>query len=178
MKIVAECSLKIGRGGGEVSWHFWVAHTLTKLEWTTPLVFFTTLPSSSFKEFLIIMLWKEGGGWSRGGTHRAQGPTWSLIEPDACKAKKFVFEAWHPSNNFYVWMSGFSNYSWTSRKQPPKMQWPFTGGGCLQESNHRGPLPRRSLGTSTLWKIIYCLQYLSYTVCSSTLSLKFFVYSK
>ena len=28
----------------------------------------------------------------------------------------------------------------------------------LQESNHRRPLPRRGIGTSTLWKIIYCMQ--------------------
>ena len=26
------------------------------------------------------------------------------------------------------------------------------GGGRLQESNHRGPLPRRGPGTSTSWK--------------------------
>ena len=31
-------------------------------------------------------------------------------------------------------------------------EWSLTGGGRLQESNHRGPW------TSTLWKIIYCMQ--------------------
>ena len=48
--------------------------------------------------------------------------------------------------------------------------------GRLQESNHRGPLPRRGLGTSTLWKIIYCMQCLSYAMCSTLLLLKFFVH--
>ena len=33
-------------------------------------------------------------------------------------------------------------------------------------------------GTSTLWKIIYCMQCLSHDMCSSKLLLKFFVYSK
>ena len=32
-------------------------------------------------------------------------------------------------------------------------------------------------GTSTLWKIIYCMQCLSHDMCSSKLLLKFFVYS-
>ena len=109
MKIVAACSLKIGRGQGEVSWHFWAVHTLTKT-WVDRFIgFFTTPPFPSFKEFFIIMPWKEGGGWSRGRTRRVQGPTWPLIEPDACKAKKFVLEAWHPFNNCHVWRSGFSN---------------------------------------------------------------------
>ena len=53
--------------------------------------------------------------------------------------------------------------------------------GRLQESNHRGPLPKRDLGTFTLWKMIYCIQFLSYGRCSSILLLKFcvhVVYSK
>ena len=37
---------------------------------------------------------------------------------------------------------------------------------------------RRGPDTSTLWKITYCMQFLSYAMCSSMLSLKFFVYSK
>ena len=38
-----------------------------------------------------------------------------------------------------------------------KAEWLLTGGGCIQESNHRGPFPRRGPGgpgTSTLWKIV------------------------
>ena len=50
--------------------------------------------------------------------------------------------------------------------------------GRLQESNHRGPLPRRGPSTFTLWKIIYCIQFLIYALCSSMLLLKFFVHSK
>ena len=42
----------------------------------------------------------------------------------------------------------------------------------------RGPLTWRGPGTSTLWKIIYCMQFLSYPMCSSMLSLKFSIYSK
>ena len=45
--------------------------------------------------------------------------------------------------------------------------WSLTGGGRVQESNHMGPLPRRGPGTSTSWKIIYCMQFLSYAMCSS-----------
>ena len=48
----------------------------------------------------------------------------------------------------------------------------------IEESNHLGPLPRRGPGTSTLWKIIYCMQCLSYDMCRDMLFLKFFVYSK
>ncbi|CAH3182619.1 unnamed protein product [Porites evermanni] len=43
-------------------------------------------------------------------------------------------------------------------------EWSLTGGGRLQESNYRAPLPRRGPGTSTLWKIIYCILYLSYEI--------------
>ena len=48
------------------------------------------------------------------------------------------------------------------------------GGGRLQESNHRRSLPRRGPDTSTLWKIISCMQCLSYAMCSSMLSFEFF----
>ena len=54
-------------------------------------------------------------------------------------------------------------YSRTSRKRPPKMQ---RLSGRLQESNLTGPLTRRGPGTSTLWKIIHCMQCLSYDMCS------------
>ena len=59
-------------------------------------------------------------------------------------------------------------YSLTFRMQQPKMQ-RLSGGlqevvtYSVQESNHIGPLPRRGPGTSTLWKIIYCMQFPSYT---------------
>ena len=73
----------------------------------------------------------------------------------------------------------FSDYSRTSRKRPPKnanTQWSIMGGGHLQELNHRGPLSRRGPGTSNLWKILNCMQFLSYAMCSSLLLQKFFVY--
>ena len=57
--------------------------------------------------------------------------------------------------------------------QNAKTEWSLTGGGHLQESNPGGRLPRRGPGTSTLWKIIYCIQCLSYDVCSSMLSRSF-----
>ena len=50
--------------------------------------------------------------------------------------------------------------------------------GRLQVSNLWGPLRRRVPGTSALWKIIYCMQCLSYDRCNDMLSLKVFVYSK
>ena len=76
-------------------------------------------PPPLIKEFLIIMLRKEGSGWSTGGTHRVQGPTWSLIEPDACKSKTlFLFFSFIPCLDEWV----LQYYSWTSHKQPPKMQ--------------------------------------------------------
>ena len=37
-------------------------------------------------------------------------------------------------------------------------EWSPTGGGSLQELNHRGSLPTRGPGTSTLWNFIYCMQ--------------------
>ena len=40
------------------------------------------------------------------------------------------------------------------------------------------PPTRKGSGSSTLWKIIYCIQFLSYVMCSSFLLLKFFVYFK
>ena len=39
------------------------------------------------------------------------------------------------------------------------------GGGHLQESNHRGPIPRRVPGTYSLWKIINCMECLSCDMC-------------
>ena len=56
-------------------------------------------------------------------------------------------------------------------KQNAKTEWSLTGGGRLQESNRRGSLPRRLPGTSILWKIIYCMQFLSYAMGSSMLLL-------
>ena len=47
-------------------------------------------------------------------------------------------------------------------------------GGRLQESNRRRSLPRSGPDTSTLWKMIYCMQCLSYAMCSSMLSFEFF----
>ena len=41
----------------------------------------------------------------------------------------------------------------------------FLRGGRLQESNKRALLPRRGPGTSTLWKIISCIQFVSYAMC-------------
>ena len=75
----------------------------------------------------------------------------------------------------------FFKYSRTSRKRSPKMQRLSGrlrgGGGRLQESNHKGSLPTRGPGKSTLWRIIiYCMQCLSSYMCSSMFSLKFFVY--
>ena len=74
----------------------------------------------------------------------------------------------------------FFKYSRTSRKRSPKMQrlsGRLRGGGRLQESNQKGSLPTRGPGKSTLWRIIiYCMQRLSSYMCSSLLSLKFFVY--
>ena len=35
-----------------------------------------------------------------------------------------------------------------------KTEWSLTGGARFQETNHKGSLLRRGLGTSTLWKII------------------------
>ena len=63
-------------------------------------------------------------------------------------------------------------YSRNFRKQPPKMQrLRFREvGGRSQESNHRGPLPRCP-STSALWKIICCMQFLSYSMSSSMLLL-------
>ena len=66
-------------------------------------------------------------------------------------------------------------YSRASRKGLHKMHWL---GGRLQESRHRGSLQWKGPGTSTLWKIIYCMRFLSWNMCSSILSLRFFVCSK
>ena len=56
----------------------------------------------------------------------------------------------------------------------PKAEWSLTGGGRLQESNYRRSRPRRGPDTSTLWKIISCMQCLSYAMCSSMLTFEFF----
>ena len=56
------------------------------------------------------------------------------------------------------------NYSRTFCKRPPKIQ---RLSGRLREVvayNNRtggGHLPRSGVGTSILWKIIYCMQFLS-----------------
>ena len=47
-------------------------------------------------------------------------------------------------------------------------RWSLTGGGHLQESNHRGPLPRWGPGTSTLWKGISRLASTAPFLLSST----------
>ena len=52
------------------------------------------------------------------------------------------------------------------------------GRWSLTRIKRQGSLLRRCTDTSTLWKIIYCIQFLSYNVCSSRLILKFFAYSK
>ena len=59
-----------------------------------------------------------------------------------------------------------------------KTEWSLTGGDRLQESSHKGPLLRRGPGTSTLWKIIYCMQCLRNDMSNSMFSQKFLVYSK
>ena len=74
----------------------------------------------------------------------------------------------------FIMLRFFIKYSRTSHKRPPKMQ---RLSGRLQESNHKGSLPTRGPGKSTLWRIIiYCMQCLSSYMCSSMLSLKFFIY--
>ena len=55
-------------------------------------------------------------------------------------------------------------YSQTSDKRPAKMHRVSTsgslmGGGCLQELNHWGSFPSQGQDSSTLWKKIYCMQY-------------------
>ena len=49
---------------------------------------------------------------------------------------------------------------------------------CYEKRSPRGSLPKRWPDTSTLWKIIYCIQCFNYDNCSSLLLLKFSVYSK
>ena len=51
-----------------------------------------------------------------------------------------------------------------------KTEWSLTGGARFQESNHRGSLPRRGLGTSILWKIMLLDAISSYAMCSSMLT--------
>ena len=52
------------------------------------------------------------------------------------------------------------------------------GRWSLTKMEPQGSLPRRCKDTSTLWKIIYCMQFLSYNMCCSMLIRKFFVYSR
>ena len=75
-----------------------------------------------------------------------------------------LFQTWFEKLGFHCIITTvyFIRYSRASRKRPSKMQ---RLSGRLQESNHRAPLPRRGLGTSTLWKIIYCTQFPSYAMC-------------
>ena len=54
--------------------------------------------------------------------------------------------------------------------QNAKTEWSLTGGARFQESNHRGSLPRRGLGTSILWKIMLLDAISSYAMCSSMLT--------
>ena len=49
---------------------------------------------------------------------------------------------------------------------------------AYKNRNTGGHLPRRGLGTSTAWKITYCMQFLIYAMCSSVLLLKFLAFSK
>ena len=58
--------------------------------------------------------------------------------------------------------------------QNAKTEWSLMEGGRLQESNRRRSLPRSGPDTSTLWKMISCMQCLSYAMCSSMLSFEFF----
>ena len=55
-----------------------------------------------------------------------------------------------------------SSIKWWRSSDHPKCKdwWSLMGGGRLQESNHRWSLSRRGPGTSSLWKIIYCMQCL------------------
>ena len=41
----------------------------------------------------------------------------------------------------------------------------LTGRGHLQESNNKGSLSRKGPDSSTLWKIMFCMQFLSYDTC-------------
>ena len=70
----------------------------------------------------------------------------------------------------------FGLYSRTSGKRPPKMRrLTLTGGGRLSQTTGE-PLPRRGLGKSILWKIIYGMQFLGYATCSFMLLLKIFTH--
>jgi len=90
-----------------------------------------------------------------------------------------LFHTWFEKLGFHCIITTvyFIRYSRASRKRPSKMQ---RLSGHLQKSNHRGPLPRRGAGTSTLWKIIYCIQFTPLiTPCAGRWPmwlLKFFVY--
>ena len=51
-------------------------------------------------------------------------------------------------------------------------------GGCSQEANQRESLLRSGSDTSTLSKIIYCMEFLSCIMCSAMLMLKVFLILK
>ena len=80
------------------------------------------------------------------------------------------------------WNNSASTYDNTTVETPssdhPKCKDLVVAYGRWSFTRIGGPLPRRGPGTSTLWQIIYCMQFLSYTLSISMLSLKLFVYSK
>ena len=131
----------------------------------------------------VLFFWQERGLICRTAVgYRAQTHTWSKSKPST----SHVFIQFHKIASLRLGLCShqyiptrkairhFCIYGRPSCKRPPKMQ---RLSGRLQESNHRAPLPRGGPGTSTLWKMIYCMQFLSYTTCSYTLSFKFFIYS-
>jgi len=71
-----------------------------------------------------------------------------------------------------------TQYSWTYREQ--QTYWLLTGGGCLQEPNHRRSFTSRTYWQSTLWKrikiIFYCMQLLTYDVGSFMFMLQLIFY--
>ena len=111
---------------------------------------------------------------------------WCQVNSQQAKTKYLWLET--PLNNFFKLKLLSSTgqtaasklvyllmYSRTSCKRPPNKLTQRLSGR-LQKSNHRAPLLRRGLGISTLWKIIYCMQFLSYTMCNYMLLLKFMSY--
>ena len=70
--------------------------------------------------------------------------------------------------------TGKGDYSRTSRKRPPKMRrltMIANGRWSLTRIEPQEVSLRRKLDTSTLRKIIYCMQFPSYDMCSSMLLL-------
>ena len=65
----------------------------------------------------------------------------------------------------------FGMYSQTSRKQPPNKLMQRLSGR-LWESH----ILKRGLGTSTLWKIICCMQFIGYAMCNFRSLLKHMSY--